>query len=103
MNAAPSPSGHQRDGIAPFGKNTKAVRKGAPEAVTPSGAPPGEATTPRVRSEPKVGRAMQAPRPRRKWRRFSAAMGSEAKRFMAMVYSVGAAFAGGAAEARAAG
>src|SRR5665213_1026830 len=64
----PSFSGHQADGIAPLGKKTNAVRKGAPVAVVARR----EGTAPSSRigaSDSKAGRARQTPKPRKKRRR----------------------------------
>ena len=74
MKFAPLPSGHQLAGMAPLGKYTNAVRKGAPEAVVARLLAAGVAARARVgTSDASEGNAMHAPRPRKKWRRFIAA------------------------------
>src|SRR4051812_12694995 len=67
------PSGHQRVGIAPFGKNINAVRSGAPVAVVANRAVELAANERCGISELKAGNATHAPSPRKKCRRFIAA------------------------------
>src|ERR1051326_8488197 len=64
----PSPVGRQAEGMAPFGKNRNAARSGAPLAAVAS-LPAGAANRLTGRSDSNAGSAMQAPMPRRKWRR----------------------------------